>query len=162
MTHDFETVDIAKLAVEIVTEMDIQINEAGAAVTIEKNIPEVWGDRVRIRQILENLLSNALKYARQDDKQCAIRIGGVTEGGYVRLTIADNGPGVPREYEQKIFELFQRLKTDADGTGIGLAIVKRVAELHMGNAWVEPTPGGGATFCVTFARREDVSGRLAA
>jgi signal transduction histidine kinase len=119
-------------------------------VTVRPGIPAVICDRDRLRQVFENLLANALKYGRPASGPMHVTIGGEAQGDAVRLFVADNGPGVPTEHRERVFGLFERLHTDSDGSGVGLAIVRRVAEVHGGHAWIEATPGGGATFCVAL------------
>lgn len=153
VTHEMESVDVAALAARLLVEMSIQIEDADASVTIEDDLPEIWADGIRIAQALENLLANALKYARCGDRRCEITIGATRVEGETRLFVRDNGPGVPEEYHERIFSLFQRLETEAEGTGIGLTIVKRVAEMHGGRAWVESTPGEGATFAISIPEK---------
>ncbi len=133
---------------ELAAEVEMQFAEVGATITIEPDIPSVTCDPVRLRDALQNLLGNALRHGRCPDRELHISLGGVRRGELIRLFVADNGPGVPPEYHERVFSLFQRLASDVEGTGIGLAIVKRIAEVHGGGAGLEETPGGGATFFI--------------
>jgi light-regulated signal transduction histidine kinase (bacteriophytochrome) len=110
------------------------------------------GDRVELGQLLQNLIANALKF-RSAERPARVVISAEpgTTGWLVR--VADNGIGVDARHHERIFTMFQRLHTrdDYPGTGIGLAVCSRIVERHGGRIWVEPTPGGGATFCFTLA-----------
>jgi PAS domain S-box-containing protein len=141
-----EMIDTRELVLQLQRQMELQITEAGATVTVMPDMPAVYGDRVRLEQVLQNLISNAIKYGRPEEGDARISVGGAVVGDEIRLFVADNGPGVAEEYRERIFGLFQRLQSDREGTGIGLAIVKRVASIHGGRAWVESTSGQGATF----------------
>jgi signal transduction histidine kinase len=102
-----------------------------------------------LQQIFVNLLDNALAYHRPNVPP-QISVTGSAEGGRVTVRVADNGIGIPPEYQNKIFNVFQRLHSEEEypGTGIGLAIVKKAAELQGGRVWVESTVGEGSTFSV--------------
>ena len=143
-------VDIESLIQDILIDIDIQVTEAEAEVIISPDIPEVFCEAIQMKQVFQNLITNALKYGQSENHSLQITIGGKTIDDVVCLTVADNGPGVDSEYSEKIFELFHRLDSEEEGTGIGLAIVKRVAQVHSGRVWVEPTEGGGATFVIAL------------
>ncbi|MFK7959198.1 MAG: CHASE domain-containing protein [Phycisphaerales bacterium] len=145
-------IDASSLARDIVEELSPLIADARAVVHVDPDIPTITGDLHRVRQVLENLINNALKYGRPTEGLPQINIGGAADGDSVQLFVEDNGPGVDPAYRDRIFELFTRVKQSGDGTGVGLAIVKRVAEVHGGRAWTEPAPGGGARFIVSFPK----------
>jgi hypothetical protein len=113
----------------------------------------VSADRVRLKQVLENLLSNAVKYAINPDLR--VEIGGRLTDKEVRLYVRDNGPGIDPLYHERVFGLFERLDRRHEGTGVGLAIVRRIMQLHGGRAWVESDVGGGATFWIALPRDEE-------
>jgi len=151
VAHDPAPYDLNELVATVISDLKPQIDEVGANVTVASNLPPVHGDRVRIEQVIQNLVANALKYARQDGKTLEIDLSAqLDEDNMVRIQVRDNGPGIPPEYAEKVFGLFERLKSSTEGTGIGLAIVRRIAELHGGHAWVESNPDGGANFFVTL------------
>ena len=117
-------------------------------------MPRVWGDKVQLTQLLQNLVSNALKY--HSDEPPVIRIGVVEEEpGHWRFSVADNGIGIDPLFFDKIFIIFQRLhnKTDYSGTGIGLAICKKIVERHGGKIWVESDRQQGSTFFFTINKK---------
>ena len=129
-----------------------KIIEARARIDIGE-MPRVLGDKVQLTQLFQNLLSNALKY--HSDEVPVIRISAREEPGYWEFSIADNGIGIDPQFFDKIFIIFQRLhnKSDYSGTGIGLAICKKIVERHGGRIWVESTPEKGTTFYFTIIKR---------
>jgi signal transduction histidine kinase len=125
------------------------LDEAGATLVIERNLPAVKADAGEIRQVFQNLISNAIRYACREPGG-KITVGGAITGHERRLYVRDQGPGIPREYHAKIFQLFQRLSKEKDGTGLGLAIVAKIMKNLGGRAWVESEEGKGATFWLAF------------
>lgn len=115
------------------------------------DLPPAFGDRMLLRQVLSNLMGNAVKFTR-DRAHAVIEISGSNSGKYSTYCIKDNGAGFDMRYYDKIFEIFRRLHSEEEfeGTGVGLAIVKKIVERHGGNIWAEGKPGEGATFCFTL------------
>ena len=107
----------------------------------------VWADERRIKQVVCNLLSNALKFTPADGR---VMFNARREGDEVVFVIADEGPGVPPEFHERIFEQFFRIVDDRDGTGLGLPLAKRLVELHGGRIWLESRVGQGSRFCFTI------------
>lgn len=123
---------------------------------IEDPLPDLWADRVLFRQVLRNVLSNAVKFTAKKEK-AVIEVQGMrTEKDYV-LTVRDNGAGFDMERSGKLFEVLQRLhsKEEFEGTGIGLATVKKIMEKHQGTVAMEGKTGEGAAVHLTFPRKED-------
>ncbi len=118
-------------------------------VELTLDVPSVPADRNRLAEILDNLLVNALKYAC-DGPEPRIEIGSLAADGEVRLFVRDNGPGIEPQQHENIFGLFQQLDATREGSGVGLAIVRRIMEVHHGRAWVESNIGEGATFWLAF------------
>lgn len=145
-----EPVALTPLAEEIVRALGARVSEQGAAVRIEA-LPVVVGDPLLLRQLLQNLIANALKFT--DGRAPVVTVSAGWEAGDCRISIADNGIGIAREHCERIFEMFQRLhgRERFEGTGIGLALTKRIVELHGGRIWVDSRPGEGATFSFTLA-----------
>jgi signal transduction histidine kinase len=125
------------------------ITEAGATV-VAKTLPTVMGDRQQLEQVLQNLLSNALKY-RQTDVAPEVRISAARQSGEWVIAVADNGIGFEPKYAERIFGLFKRLHGEKyPGTGLGLAICERVIGRHGGRIWAESEPGRGTTLYFTL------------
>jgi PAS domain S-box-containing protein len=135
------------------------IRETDATVTSD-SLPEVYMAEAHLQQVLQNLLSNALKYRNEDPPQ--IHLSAVNLGAAWRFSVQDNGIGIDPQYKEKIFGVFKRLHRDQKypGTGIGLAISHRVVERYGGRIWVESEPGKGATFFFTIPHREPRSRSL--
>jgi PAS domain S-box-containing protein len=145
----FAAVDCGELVTQVLGDLATAIGEAGAAV-VAGPLPTVSGDRSQLRQLFQNLVENALKY--RSDAPPVARIDATGEGDMWHFTVRDNGIGIAPEYADRIFVIFQRLHTQAEypGTGIGLAVCKRIVERHGGRIWVESQPGEGATFHFTL------------
>ncbi len=124
----------------------------GARVRIAPDLPAVQGDRARLVELLQNLLDNAVRYlGDQPSPRIEVGVRHGSGAGEPVLYVRDNGIGIEPRYHEKIFELFQRLDTDTEGTGVGLALVKRIVEVHGGRIWVESEGAGrGSTFCFTL------------
>lgn len=119
--------------------------------TVREDLPDLYAEPTSLRQLLNNIISNAVKYTRSQD-QPLIEVGGFHDSGKDVIFIRDNGIGFDPKYGEKIFEVFSRLVSDDEyeGTGVGLAIVKKVMEKHQGKIWVESSPGKGTVFYCAF------------
>lgn len=148
----FDWVDVGEVMTEVAEVFREQIATAGAQVAIGP-LPRVWGDKVQLTQLIQNLLSNALKYA--SDKPPVITVRAVEHPEYWQFSVADNGIGIDPQFFDKIFIIFQRLhnKSEYSGTGIGLAICKKIVERHGGRIWVESVAGEGSTFNFTINKK---------
>jgi len=144
-----ETVDCTEVLNNVTHILQERIRETGAVITHD-DLPKIMSHRVYITQILQNLIGNALKF--QGTAPPAIHVGAVRADTFWQLSVSDNGIGIEPEYQQKIFQLFQRLhsKETYPGTGIGLAIVKKIIDQHGGKIWVKSELGHGTTFFFTF------------
>ncbi|HYW80645.1 MAG TPA: ATP-binding protein, partial [Thermoguttaceae bacterium] len=117
------------------------------------DLPVVFGDRLRLREVLQNLIDNAVKYMG-DQPQPRVEIGWRPDGDETVYYVRDNGVGIDPCYHEKVFGLFDQLDQKVVGSGIGLSLVKRIVEVHGGLIWVESEGSGrGSTFCFTLAAR---------
>jgi len=126
-----------------------QLTEKQVEVRVEAELPIVNVDRIRLVEVLQNLIVNATKFTRQTEKP-VIEIGTREINAEQIFFVKDNGIGIAPEYHQKVFGLFDKLDAKSEGTGIGLALVKRIIEVHGGTIWVESEFGKGATFFFTL------------
>jgi light-regulated signal transduction histidine kinase (bacteriophytochrome) len=151
-------IDMRQLANAVGREL-LQL-EADRSVQLEVGpLPGARGDPALVRQIFVNLISNALKFSRSRT-DAAVRIGSETHDGATAYFVRDNGVGFDMKYVTKLFNVFQRLHTvrEFEGTGVGLAIVRRIVERHGGRVWAEARAGEGATFYFTLAPQSRESG----
>jgi signal transduction histidine kinase len=109
----------------------------------------VWADGGKIEQVINNLLSNAIKHSPSDQP---VTVMAYPVEHFIRLEVADKGPGIPPDKLEKVFDKFERLDAVREGTGLGLAIAKDIVELHKGRIWAESLPGKGSTFVVVLPR----------
>jgi len=138
------------LAREAIGLMEDRIQERGVTVILKPDLPAVYGDKPRLIEVLQNLLDNAVKYmGNQPEPRIEIGYCG-EEDGKPLFYVKDNGVGIAREYRERIFGLFNKLDARTEGTGIGLALVKRIIEFHDGRIWVESELGLGSTFLFTL------------
>ena len=126
-------------------------------VEIDAKFPNVRVDRTRVIQVLQNLIANAVKFMG-DQSHPIIRIGFMEENGEHIYFVQDNGIGIASEHHERIFELFSKLDSNTEGTGIGLGLVKRIVEVHNGKIWVESEPGKGSTFKFTLDHVPAING----
>ena len=140
--------ELAREAVELVQG---RIMARNIATRIAANLPVVFGDRPRLVEVLQNLIDNAAKFMGSQREPC-IEIGqnGEAEDGMPIFYVRDNGIGIAPEHFERVFGLFNKLDARSDGTGIGLALVKRIIEVHGGRIWIESEVGRGTTFYFTL------------
>lgn len=140
---------MTKIALEVKELLHGIIEKKHINFIVDLNMPFSFGDVHRIREILQNLVENAVKFLDKLENP-TIEIGHLTEDNRTVYFVKDNGPGIDPQYHEKIFGLFNKLNPNTEGTGIGLALVKRIIELHNGKVWVESNPGAGACFYFTL------------
>jgi hypothetical protein len=144
-----ESVPLAEIVNAVTEELEEPMRAAGIKV-INRGAVTLWAIRTQIEQVVGNLLSNAVKYIGTPPAP-TVEVGAVDHGTYVECSVADNGIGIDPAYHGTIFEMFRRLKdVEAEGTGVGLAIVKKIVEGAGGRIWVESSKGQGATFRFTW------------
>ncbi len=144
-----QDVALAELLEEVIGQFGQRIAASAAQVNIAPGLPVIRVDRKGFMRVYTNLLDNALKYRRPETAP-RIEIGWQQQDDRLLLYIRDNGPGIKKEFQQRIFGLFQRADSRTEGTGVGLAISKRVIEVHGGRIWVDSEPGQGSTFWISL------------
>ncbi len=149
---NFKPVDAESSLKRALTNLRAAIQDSGATVTQDK-LPTIPCDEVQLAQLFQNLIGNALKF-RKPDVAPAVHVGAAEQGAEWEFMVRDNGIGIEPQYFERIFMVFQRLhdKGEYPGTGIGLAIVKKVVERHGGRIWVQSQPGAGTTFHFTMPK----------
>jgi signal transduction histidine kinase len=132
-----------------------RIQAGNIRVTVQENLPTIYADRSRLFEVFQNLIDNSCKFMGSQPNPC-IEIGQEQTGlgKDLKLFVRDNGMGIDPQFRERIFGLFDKLDPRTDGTGIGLALVKRIIEFHGGRIWVESEPGKGATFYFTLPQKE--------
>ncbi|WP_320443084.1 sensor histidine kinase [Halosolutus halophilus] len=130
-------------------DLEVQLAESDATVDTEA-LPRVEGDRNQLRQLFQNLLSNAIEYS--GDEPPRVHVTAERNGSNCTVSVADEGIGIDPADSDRVFEVFRRLhgREEYEGTGIGLALCKRIVERHGGEIWVDSEPGEGSTFSFTL------------
>jgi signal transduction histidine kinase len=146
----FESVDLGEIVRRTLQNLEVAVQETGAQVTTDA-LPTVAGDPVQLTQLFQNLVANALKF--RGESRPRVHITAERNGTAWHLRVRDNGIGISSQDFERIFVIFQRLhhRDKYTGTGIGLAICKKIVERHGGRIWVESSPGHGTTFHFTLA-----------
>jgi signal transduction histidine kinase len=161
----FVQIDLNNLAHEVLSDLEVRINETGGRVDLHE-IPTIEAEPLQMRQLFQNLVGNALKF-NSPGRAPIVSVHGELLGGetrlagsngdaqaqqYCRITVTDNGIGFDEKYVDRIFAMFQRLhgRNRYEGTGMGLAICRRIAEHHGGSITARSIPGTGSTFTVTI------------
>jgi signal transduction histidine kinase len=147
-----EELDSGKLLAELV---ELISPQPPARVVLEGDFPTLTVERVPLQQVLMNLVNNALKHGGREDLTVTVRAK--ESGGRVEFSVHDDGQGIAPEYHEKIWGIFQTLEArdKVEGTGIGLAIVKKIVEMRGGCVAVDSTVGAGATFRFTWPKAEE-------
>lgn len=159
--HEPRELDMNELVRGVVDDLRVQADQQGATIEVAPDLPGVFADPVRIGEVIENLVSNALKYGCGGENK-RVEVGWTGVSHKPHFYVRDYGAGIPQRYQSKVFGLFQRLDKTKGGTGVGLTIVKRIVEIHGGRIWVESSEGMGTTFWFTLpvgaAQAEDAAG----
>lgn len=147
---DYEPIPLNLLVKDVI---DLLAPPDNIRVTIDGELPEITGNRARLTQVFQNLIENAIGF--MDKPEGMVRIGVQGEGEFWTFRIEDNGPGIAPQYHERIFTIFQTITSseERENAGIGLALVKKIVELHGGKIWLESEPGQGSTFFFTLPRK---------
>ena len=145
----FEPSDFTNVVKRSITNLKMAIDESAAEISCAQ-LPTVMANADQMTQLFQNLIGNAIKF--RGDEPPRIRIAAERKDGEWVFSVKDNGIGIAQEHFERIFNIFQHLhgKGEYEGTGIGLAVCKKIVEMHRGRIWVESTPGGGSTFYLTI------------
>jgi PAS domain S-box-containing protein len=147
-----QNIAVGDLIQDVLNLLAGKLQEKKVEFKIQDNLPVLFGDSQRLFEVVQNLLDNAVKFMGEQPTPL-IEIGSSgEENGMPVIYIKDNGIGIAPEHHDRIFGLFNKLDPKAAGTGVGLAIVKRIVEVHGGTIWVESQPGKGTTFYFTFGK----------
>jgi signal transduction histidine kinase len=146
---EFGSTDMEEVFERVILDLQKIIEESGATVTHDP-LPTIKADSLQMMQLLQNLINNGIKFRREEPPR--VHVSARREDGQWHFRVSDNGIGIEPEYQGRIFIIFQRLHTrdEYPGTGIGLAVCKRITDRHGGNIWVESETGRGSTFHYTI------------
>jgi len=145
-----QAVALGPLAREAVSLVAGRLREQRVEVAVADDLPTVWGDRERLLEVLQNLLDNAAKFIG-GQQQPRIEVGTRRDGGERVVFVRDNGQGIDERFRDRVFGLFEKLDPASEGSGVGLALVKRIVDLHQGRVWIESEGAGrGTTVCFTL------------
>ncbi len=149
------SVDLGEIVSQVLVDLEERLSETGGTVTVAE-LPEIEADPTQMRQLLQNLIANALKYVAPGQRPEVEVIADEAGQGWVRLSVLDRGIGLPGDALERIFSPFVRLhgRTKYAGTGLGLAVVKRIVDRHGGRVSASLRDGGGACFCVELPCRQ--------
>lgn len=149
---NMENLDSGELVDQACRNLELRINKMQAVVSKDDTMPTIYGDKIQLCQLFQNLISNGIKFTHMEPPR--IYISAEQGESEYRFAVADNGIGVSPEQHQKIFEIFNRadLQGKYSGSGIGLAVCKKIVERHGGAIWLESKMWGGSTFCFTLPR----------
>ena len=147
---------VREMVDECLFRLEYSLKDKNVECIVPDDLPVICCDRIRLTEVFLNLMSNAVKF--MDKPQSRLEIGWTKTNREYTFRVADNGPGIEEEYFEKIFKIFQRLKKkeEAEGTGVGLTIVRKVVEMHGGRVWLESKVGEGTTFFFTIPVRKSV------
>jgi chemotaxis family two-component system sensor kinase Cph1 len=152
-------VAVATVLHDVTQNLGRDLEQAGATVTYDE-LPTIRSNAMLVGQILQNLIANAIKFRGAD--QPVVNIAVLQRSDEWEFAVRDNGVGIQPEARERVFRLFERLGSDAPGTGVGLALCKRAVEKLGGRIWISPRSGPGTTFCFTIphAPRRPAEGTL--
>ena len=153
--HATEQVGMSELVSDVLLHLDGPLKNGNVSVEVQPDLPTMFCDRLRMFEVIQNLVENACK-CMGDQKTPRIHIGVREVAGRNTFFVQDNGIGIDPKYHQTIFGLFNKLEASSEGTGIGLALVKRIVEIHGGQVWVESEGAGkGSEFCFWLSQQKN-------
>jgi len=156
MVKPAEDIPFGEIVEEALGQFAELVRSIGATISLAETFPRVYVDRMRIKRVLTNLIQNSIAY-RDKTRLLTIEIGSRLSEGEVVFFVRDNGIGIDASETEKVFDLFYRGTAESEGSGAGLAIVKRIIEAHEGRIWIEGKPGEGTTMCFTLPRQSSMN-----
>lgn len=151
--HSIEPINSKELLNEVLFGLESYIRETGAKVKIKELPKVIYANPTKMKQLFLNLITNAIKF-RKPEVPSKVILSMKDFGDYWKISVADNGIGIRKEFQKQIFMLFKKLHSNGEhpGTGLGLAICQKIIEQHQGNIWVESDEGQGTVFCCTIKK----------
>ncbi len=151
--HKLVLIDVNKVVKEVLENLSASITETGAIIKTT-HFPSIHSERALLFQLFQNLISNAIKY-RKKDVIPSVEIAFEERKAEWLFWVKDNGLGIPQEYYNTVFQAFKRLhnKSEYEGTGVGLAICKKIIDIHNGKIWIESQEGVGTTFFFSLPKK---------
>ncbi|MBI3739385.1 MAG: GAF domain-containing protein, partial [Chloroflexi bacterium] len=147
VTNPMQTLPFRQIVEEALERVQGRIENSGAHIEIQDKLPTIYGDPTRLIEVVQNLVDNAVKFmGDQPSPQVQIGTAGEDAEGRTIFFVRDNGIGIDPQFHERVFGLFNKLNANSEGTGVGLALVKRIIEVHNGKIWVESTGTNGSTF----------------
>lgn len=158
----FEPVNLSAVARDVLADLEVRIQNSGGRVEIG-SLPTVDADPIQMRQLLQNLIANALKFHKEEQPPVVKVLADTSDdgdNGFCRLTVEDNGIGFDEKYAERIFGVFERLhgRQEYEGSGIGLSVCRRIVDRHGGTIMAKSAPGEGATFTIALPLKHDQGG----
>ena len=155
LVNPSENIEFGQVVQEALFLVEEQLRQRNVHVTIQENLPTVFGDHIRLVEVMQNLLDNAAKFMG-GQPQPQIKVGVRTLNGDDIFFVKDNGIGISELHHERVFGLFNKLDVSSEGTGVGLALVKRTIEHHGGRIWIESNgTEQGSTFFFTLSKKEE-------
>lgn len=153
--RNVQKVDLHNLVQNIVADFDVAMKGTDGSIEFD-SLPSLYGNPVELRMLFQNLISNALKF-RKEDSPPMVRVKSVDRGGFVEFCVSDNGIGIDAADYEKVFFIFQRLNPTEkyEGSGLGLAYCRKIVELHGGKIWIKSNLGVGSFFYFTIKKSDD-------
>jgi len=152
VANEKENVPFGEIVEDALQRVEGQLKEKQVSVRVGGGFPSVYVDKERVIEVVQNLVDNAVKFMGEQPKP-GIEINFILEDDHHIFYVRDNGIGIKQEFHKRIFGLFDKLNPNSEGTGVGLALVKRIIEVHGGSIWVESEEGAGATFYFTLGEQ---------
>jgi signal transduction histidine kinase len=158
----FEPVNLSAIACDVLSDLEVRIQNSGGRVQVG-DLPTIYADPLQIRQLLQNLIANALKFHKEKQPPVVKVSADTSDNGereFCRVTVEDNGIGFDEKYAERIFGVFERLhgRQEYEGSGIGLSVCRRIVERHGGTITAKSVPGEGATFTIDLPLSQDQGG----